>query len=278
MVRVDSPGGSALASETIRNALLEAKRRGLPVVVSMGGVAASGGYWVATAGDAIFAEPNTITGSIGIFGIIPTFETSLTKIGVTSDGVRTTPLSGQPDVIAGTNPAVDALFQAGIEKGYRDFIGRVAQARRMTPERVDEIAQGRVWDGGTARQIGLVDRFGSLRDAVGEAARRAKLDPAKVEVQYLEKEPGWAERLAASWGQSGDEDKADESGAGGDAFSRIAWTQRQALTQALGDMRRLALSSAAVQARCLECGGLGPAAARAEDRTLFAALLARFGM
>jgi protease-4 len=273
VVRVDSPGGSALASETIRQALLEAKRRGLPVVVSMGGIAASGGYWVATAGDTIFAEPNTITGSIGIFGIIPTFEKSLAKIGVTSDGVRTTPLSGQPDVIAGTTPTVDALFQAGIEKGYRDFIARVAQARHMTPERVNEIAQGRVWDGGTARQIGLVDRFGTLSDAVAEAARRAKLDPATAQVQYLEKQPGWAEKLAADWGNSGGDEKA-----GGDAFTHLAATQRQLFAQALGDMRRLALSSAAVQARCLECGGFGPVAANADDRTLLAALLARWGM
>ena len=106
VVRVDSPGGSVLASEQIRQAVLQAKAQGMPVVISMGSLAASGGYWVSTAGDMIFAEPNTITGSIGIFGIIPTFEDTLKKIGVTSDGVRTTPLSGQPDVIAGTNPTV----------------------------------------------------------------------------------------------------------------------------------------------------------------------------
>src|SRR3546814_14524205 len=107
----------------------------------MGSLAASGGYWVSTAGDAIFAEPNTITGSIGIFGIIPTFENTLKKIGITSDRVKTTPLSGQPDIIGGTNPQVDAIFQAGIEHGYREFIARVSEARKLTPERVDEIAQ-----------------------------------------------------------------------------------------------------------------------------------------
>jgi protease-4 len=273
VVRVDSPGGSALASETIRQAVLEAKRKGLPVVVSMGGVAASGGYWVATAGDTIFAEPTTITGSIGIFGIIPTFEKTLAKIGVTADGVKTTPLSGQPDVFAGTNPQVDAVLQSAIDHGYRQFIARVATARRMTPERVNEIAQGRVWDGGTARQIGLVDRFGTLGDAIAEAARRAKLDPKTVEVQYLEKQPGWFADLARQMNRD-----SDDAGAPADAFAMIAAGQRQLLAQALGDVRRLALSGAGVQARCLECGGMGPVQASGADRTLFAALLSRFGL
>ncbi|WP_375288624.1 signal peptide peptidase SppA [Sphingomonas sp.] len=273
VVRIESPGGSALASETIRNAVMEAKRRGLPVVVSMGGVAASGGYWVATAGDTIFAEPNTITGSIGIFGIIPTFENSLAKIGITTDGVKTTPLSGQPDVIGGVTPEVDRLFQAGIEKGYRDFIGRVAAARKLSPARVNEIAQGRVWDGGTARQIGLVDRFGTLSDAIKEAARRAKLDPAKVEVQYLEKKPGWAADLARQLNR-----QEEDAGAPADAFTRIAWGQRQQFARAIGDMKRLVLSGAAVQARCLECGGWGPAAATPGDATLMVRVLERIGL
>lgn len=189
VVRVDSPGGSALASEQIRQAILQAKAQGLPVVVSMGSLAASGGYWVSTAGDTIFAEPNTITGSIGIFGVIPTFEKTLAKIGVGTDGVKTTPLSGQPDIYGGTNAETDALLQSAIEAGYARFIGLVASARKLTPERVNEIAQGRVWIGGTAHQIGLVDRFGGIDDAIAEAARRAKLDPAKVHAVYLEKAP-----------------------------------------------------------------------------------------
>ncbi len=176
VVRVSSPGGSVLASEQIRQAILEAKRQKLPIVVSMGGLAASGGYWVSTPADVIFAEPGTITGSIGIFGIIPTFENTLAKIGVTTDGVKTTPLTGQPDVLGGTTPMLDTILQAGIENGYRQFLTRVAESRHMTPEKVDTIAQGRVWDGGTAHQIGLVDRFGNLSDAIAEAARRAKLD------------------------------------------------------------------------------------------------------
>jgi protease IV len=270
VVRVDSPGGSALASERIRLAVVEAKRRGLPVVVSMGGVAASGGYWIATAGDAIFAEPSTITGSIGIFAVLPTFERTLAKIGVTADGVQTTPLTGQPDFYRGTNPVIDAVLQSAIENGYRQFIGRVAQARRMTPARVDEIGQGRVWDGGTARQLGLVDRFGTVGDAIAEAARRAKLDPAKVHAVYLEKKPGWTTELARALNEDTDSDT------GGDVVARMAAGQRALFARALGDARAL-VRGGSVQARCLECGGFGAAAAAPADAKLLDLLLARIG-
>ena len=276
VVRVDSPGGSVLASERIRLAILEAKKKGLPVVVSMGGLAASGGYWVSTPGDVIFAEPATITGSIGIFGIIPTFERTLAKIGITTDGVKATPLSGQPDVLAGTTPQLDTILQAGIENGYRQFLGRVAQSRGMTPERVNEIAQGRVWDGGTARQLKLVDRFGGIEDAIAEAAKRAKLDPAKVHAEYLEKEPGFAAQLAASFADR-DDDDASEDATGGDVFARIAADRRGLLAQALGDVKRLAMAGS-VQARCLECGGLGPSDTAGADARLLDLILARVGL
>ena len=243
VVRVDSPGGSVLASERIRLAILEAKKKGLPVVVSMGGLAASGGYWVSTPADVIFAEPGTITGSIGIFGIIPTFETALAKIGVTTDGVKTTPLSGQPDITAGTTPMFDTLIQAGIENGYRQFIARVAASRHLSPARVDAIAQGRVWDGGTARQIGLVDRFGTLKDAIDEAAKRAKLDPAKVHAEYLEKPPGFLARLASDF-DAGD----DDTTTGSDAFGRIAVERRQMVARALAIRYHLALPAYAERA------------------------------
>ena len=174
VVRVDSPGGSVTGSDRIRSAILAAKAKGLPVVISMGSLAASGGYWVSTAGDTIIADPATITGSIGVFGIIPTFEGSLGKIGLSADGVQATPLSGEPDALKGTTPVVDALIQAGINQVYAHFTGLVAAARHLPVARVDEIGQGRVWDGAAARQIGLVDRFGSLEDAVAEAARRAR--------------------------------------------------------------------------------------------------------
>lgn len=276
VVRVDSPGGSVLASETIRQAVLEAKRQGLPVVISMGSVAASGGYWVSTAGDVIFAEPNTITGSIGIFGIIPSFENSLKKIGVTSDGVKTTPLTGQPDIFGGTSPEVDAILQSGVENGYRTFINHVADARHMTPERVNEIAQGRVWVGGTAHQLGLVDRFGTIDDAIAEAARRAKLDPATVHAEYLEKKPDWWTTALANLSRNNDDDD-DATDSAGDAYSRIALERRGMLIRAIGDMRRLAMG-ATIQARCLECGGFTPAHADAADVRLMDLLIARLGL
>ena len=272
VVRVDSPGGSALASEQIRQAVLQAKSQKLPVVISMGGLAASGGYWVATAGDTIFAEPGTVTGSIGIFGILPSFEAALAKIGVTADGVRTTPLSGQPDVFGGFTPALDAVVQAGIENGYRQFLTRVSQARKMTPERVDQIGQGRVWDGGTARQLGLVDRFGTLSDAIAEAARQAKLDPADVHPVYLDKPEDWKAQLAKAFAS---QDSADGDSAALDPVSRIASERRALFATAIGDMQRLVRSGSVAQARCLECSGLTPAVTRASDARLIDVILAR---
>ena len=274
VVRVDSPGGSALASEDMRMAIIEARAQKLPIVVSMGGLAASGGYWVSTAGDVIFAEPTTITGSIGIFGIIPTFEGTLKKIGITADGVTTTPISGQPDIYAGTNKATDAIFQAGIENGYRQFVTRVSQARHLTPARVDEIGQGRVWDGGTAHQLGLVDRFGGLQDAIAEAAKRAGLKVEDTHVEYLEKKPSrWAQLLA---GLTRDNDDDDSAAPAEDAFTRVAAERRAMFATALGEVRRIG-TGAAVQARCLECGGLGGAAPSKADVRLMDVLLARFG-
>ena len=274
VVRVDSPGGSALASEDMRRAIQEAKAQKLPIVISMGSVAASGGYWVSTAGDMIFAEPTTITGSIGIFGIIPTFENTLKKIGLTSDGVRTTPLSGQPDIYGGTTPEADAIFQAGIENGYRQFITRVANARKLSATRVDEIGQGRVWDGGTARQIGLVDRFGGLNDAIAEAAKRAGLKPEDVHAEYIEKKPSaWAKLL----GQIVNSNRDDDDSSAGDAFTRMAAERRAVFARALGDVKRIG-TGAAVQARCLECDGLGGNTPRVGDARLVDLVLARVGL
>src|SRR5688572_8996539 len=195
VLRVDSGGGSALASERIRRAVLDAKAKNIPVVVSMGSVAASGGYWVSTAGDMIFAEPSTITGSIGVFGLLPSFEGSMAKLGIGTDGVKTTPLSGEPDLLRGPGPEADRLLQMSVESVYRRFLALVSEARKLPVARVDQIAQGRIWDGGTAHQLGLVDAFGGLDDAIAEAARRAKLDPDEVEVRWLEKEPGFADEL-----------------------------------------------------------------------------------
>ena len=248
VLRVDSPGGSALASEKIRIALNDAKAAKIPVVVSMANVAASGGYWVAMAGDRVFAEPSTITGSIGVFGIIPTFETALAKIGVTSDGVTTTPLSGQPDIVGGTNAAFDAIIQKSIESTYGKFLTLVSGARKMPVEKVNEIAQGRVWDGGTARQLGLVDGFGGIDEAVAEAAKLAKLDVKTVKAVYLEKPPSFAQSFAEMF-MGGDEDDSQQAT---DLLSTLSRARFAMLGQAVADARSLATGSV-VQVRCLEC-------------------------
>ena len=276
VVRIDSPGGSALASEDMRRAIQEAKAQNLPIIVSMGSLAASGGYWVSTVGDVIYAEPTTITGSIGIFGIIPTFEGTLKKIGITTDGVKTTPISGQPDVLGGTNAQTDAIFQAGIENGYREFVTRVSQSRKLSPDRVNEIGQGRVWDGGTARQLGLVDRFGGLKDAIDEAARRAGFKPEDVHAEYLEKKPGWFGKLVARLVQPNDDDD-DAASQGNDAFSRLAAERRAMFARALGDVKRIG-TGAAIQARCLECDGLGGPGASRSDITLADFVLAKLAL
>jgi protease-4 len=251
VLRVDSPGGSVLASERIRQAVLAAKAKGLPVVVSMGNLAASGGYWVSTAGDKIYAEPSTITGSIGVFAILPSFQGTLAKLGIGADGVKTTPLSGEPDLMRGPSPEVGKLIQSGIDSTYRRFLNLVGAARHMSPEQVDKIAQGHIWDGGTARQLGLVDAFGDLDDAVREAARRAKLDPAKAKAVWLEKKPDLSDRLLASLARN---DKDDDDAAGADAFARIAGRPKLLLTRALAEADRL-LAGPTIQARCLECPG-----------------------
>ena len=266
VVRVDSPGGSTLASERIRQAVLAAKSTGLPVVISMGSVAASGGYWIATAGDHILAEPETITGSIGVFGILPSFEGTLDKIGIGVDGVQTTPLSGEPDLLRGPSEEVDRLLQMGVETTYRRFLNLVSEARDMPVPRVNEIAQGRVWDGGTARQLGLVDGFGSMDEAVAEAARRAKLDPETATVTYLEEEPGLAERFFRAL--AGDEGEVRST----DMFAGITMQPRLLLGRVFADARQI-LAGPSIQVRCLECPSTGVPVSPREREPLFAWLL-----
>ncbi len=270
VVRIDSPGGSVTGSDRIRSAIIRAKAKGLPVVVSMGSVAASGGYWVATAGDRIFAEPATITGSIGVFGILPTFEGALAKLGLSADGVATTPLSGQPDVLKGTSPQVDRLLQSGVEQIYARFIGLVGAARHLPVARVDQIGQGRVWAGGAARQLGLVDAFGGLDDAIAEAARRAGLDPAHVHPVYIEREPSFRLKLLRDLfgGNGGNDDNAR------DPFSRIAARPAALVATAVAEARKIA-HGPAIQVRCLECPAAPPSGG---DQRLAAALLERIAL
>lgn len=192
VLRVNSPGGSVTASEAIREELAAAHEAGKPVVVSMGGMAASGGYWISTPADYIIAAPSTLTGSIGIFGVINTVENSLDAIGVHTDGVATSPLA---DVATTkTLPAeVQQLMQLTIENGYRNFIGLVAASRHKTPEQIDAIAQGHVWTGSDAKGNGLVDALGDFDDAVAKAASLASVkQPA---LNWYQDEPGMLDLL-----------------------------------------------------------------------------------
>jgi protease IV len=262
VVRVDSPGGSVLASERIRQALIEAKSKRIPVVVSMGSVAASGGYWVSTPGDFIYAEPSTITGSIGVFGVIPSFQGTLKKLGIGADGVKTTPLSGEPDLLKGPSPQASQLIQAGVDSMYGRFLGVVAQARHKTPQQVNEIAQGRVWDGGTARQLGLVDGFGGLPDAIAKAAQLAGLGNERG-VRYLEPPVSFRERLIETIASGQDDGPAVQE----DAFASLAREPRQQLAAAIGEVREI-LGGPSIQARCLECPPVAPARLDQRDLTL----------
>lgn len=197
VLRVDSGGGSAFASEVIRREFELARDAGKPVVISMGSVAASGGYWISTASDEIWAGSSTITGSIGIFGMLPTFQKPLAKhLGTRVDGVGTTPLAGALRVDRELQPEVGEAIQLMIEQGYQDFLERVAEARDMTPEEVDKIARGRVWSGQDAYDLGLVDHLGGLDQAIASAAERAELGE-DYGVRYLEKEPSFSEQLVA---------------------------------------------------------------------------------
>jgi len=253
VVRVDSPGGSVLASERIRQALLEAKSKKIPVVVSMGSVAASGGYWVSTPGDFIYAEPSTITGSIGVFGVLPSFQGTLQKLGVGADGVKTTALSGEPDLLKGPSPEASQLIQTGVEAMYGRFLSIVATSRHKTPQQVDQIAQGRVWDGGTAHQLGLVDGFGGMSEAIAKAAQLAGLGNDRG-VRYLERQPTFRDQLidALAGGDS------DGAAVPEDAFSMLARQPQRQLTQAIDEVRSI-LAGPSIQARCLECASAEPA-------------------
>ena len=271
VVRIDSPGGSVMASEKIRAAIANAKSSSkLPVVASFGDVAASGGYWVSTAADAVFAEPSTITGSIGVFAIIPSFEKTIAKIGLSADGVRTTPYSGEPDVLRGLGPDTKALLQLSVEDIYRRFTGLVAESRHLPLAKVEQIAEGRVWAGGTAHQLGLVDRFGDLNDAIAEAARRGKLDPRKARVIDIEVRPSLTFQLLTQF-----LDPRDGGSGGSDAFARLAQNGQRRILGALGEAMSVA-SGPTMQVRCLACAAHLPP--RAVEPAVFeraVALLAR---
>ncbi|MFT7559340.1 MAG: protease-4 [Flavobacteriales bacterium] len=180
VIRVDSGGGSAFASELIRDEIQKLRDDGIKIYVSMSSVAASGGYWLAMAADEIWASPATITGSIGVWALIPNVSGSLQKLGINSDGIATTPLASAMDISREMSPEVKRIFQSGVDQTYARFIKLVAAARDMSYEDVDAIAQGRVWDGVTAHELGLVDNLGSLADVIKAAADAQSYDDYSV--------------------------------------------------------------------------------------------------
>ncbi len=188
VMRIDSPGGMVQPSDLIREQLDLTREAGKPVVISMGDVAASGGYWIAMGGDEVLANAATITGSIGVFGIIPTFEGAAEKVGITTDSVATTWLGEATDLTRPLDKRLEQVISQMIGANYRDFLALVAERRNSTPDKINEVAQGRVWTGAQARERGLVDGLGGIDDAVKSAARRASLGDS-YRIEYIEHEP-----------------------------------------------------------------------------------------
>lgn len=197
VLRVNSPGGSAFASEIVRRELEITRAAGKPVVVSMGDVAASGGYWISMAADQVLADPSTITGSIGVFGMLPTADKLLDKLSVHTGGYTTTWLTGGFDPRRPLDERLRATVQSAVQFIYDDFTGRAAKARKKTVEQIDDVAQGRVWTGTQALDRGLVDKLGSLGDALQAAATLAKIE-GEPRISYVEREPGKLDRILKS--------------------------------------------------------------------------------
>lgn len=247
VLRVNSPGGSAFASELIRRELELTREAGKPVIVSMGGVAASGGYWIAMASDEILADPSTITGSIGVIGMLPTGEKLMEKLSVHTGGYTTTWLANSYDPRRPLDPRFAAIVQSSIEHTYREFTGKAAQARKKSPEQIDAVGQGRVWTGAQALERGLVDRMGSLGDAIAAASQRAQLGE-QPEVRYVEAPRGKLEQLISSLADA--------------AAPMIGASVREATIRALGGVPQLpaAMREAQTDIAWLAEQAQGPAA------------------
>lgn len=251
VVRIDSPGGSAIASEQIRRAIQRHRDTDIPVAVSFANVAASGGYWVAMESDRIFAQPETITGSIGVYAVLPTLENAIGKVGVSADGYRTTPLSGQPDLLGGLTPEADAIAQASVERTYSNFLALVSKGRKIDVASLDALAQGRVWDGGTARQVGLVDQFGGLDEALAWAAEQAGLNEGEWHTRFLGDQPSGYDPLIRRWVMD-----AARPAAGiphqADIFTLAAHQRTMLAARLDADLKRL-MGGEGIQAYCMEC-------------------------
>jgi protease-4 len=219
VLKVDSGGGSAFASEVIRREMELARKDGKPVVISMGAVAASGGYWISMASDEVWAYPTTITGSIGIFGMFPTYQRTLSKfLGVHVDGVGTNKLAGALRTDRKLAPEIGEAIQAIIDQGYDRFITMVAKARNKTPEQIDEIAQGRVWIGEDAHKLGLVDKLGTFHQALDSAAKLAKLDE-NYNIRYFRQYPTFNQRMMIRFFSKASA-RAEETGSTGKTGNR----------------------------------------------------------
>ncbi|HEY1773908.1 MAG TPA: signal peptide peptidase SppA [Gammaproteobacteria bacterium] len=212
VLRVDSPGGSSFASDVILREIELTQKAGKPVVISMGNVAASGGYWISMSGDAIYASPSTITGSIGAFGMMPTFQDSLTKLGVHTDGVGTGPYSDAFDITRPMTPELKQMFQLSVDNLYASFVDKVAMHRHMKSTAVEAIAQGEVWTGADAKRLGLVDKFGDLEDAEAAAAKMADLGP-NYTVTYLEKPMSFTDRFLMDLANNSNQSRVSAPGA-----------------------------------------------------------------
>lgn len=194
VLRVDSPGGSAFASEVIRNEILALKKAGKPVVVSMSSLAASGGYWISMSADKIIAQPTTLTGSIGIFSVITTFEKGLNKLGVFADGVGTSPFADD-GLTQGLSQGAQQAMQLAIDHGYQRFTQLVSDNRQLPFDQMDRIAEGRVWTGQDALQLGLIDQIGDFDDAIDQAAKLAELSDGDYSIDFMKTPLSTTERL-----------------------------------------------------------------------------------
>ena len=250
VLRIDSGGGSAFASELIREELEQARLDGKIVIASMGGVAASGGYWIATPAHEIWAEPTTITGSIGIFGFIPTFENAAAEIGIFEDGVALTETARNPSAFGGVPENWDRMLQSSIENGYEMFLSIVAESRDMTRDEVDDVAQGRIWTGQQAYDRGLVDHLGGYDAAIAAAAARAGLEEGDYRVKMFERELTPFEKFLADLGLEA-EAVAGLPGAGlvGDGWFG------DSIRRAAGELEAVTLMNDPnnVYATCFEC-------------------------
>jgi len=249
VLRIDSGGGSAFASELIREELEQARLEGKIVIASMGGVAASGGYWIATPAHEIWAEPTTITGSIGIFGFIPTLENTVGEYGIFEDGIALTETARGPSAFGGVPESWDRILQSSIENGYEMFLGLVAESRGMTRDEVDAVAQGRIWTGSQALERGLVDSLGGYDDAIAAAAARAGLEEGAYQVKLFEREPTEFEIFLENLGLETQMNALAGTGLLGDGWLG------DSVRQAAGELEAITLMNDPnhIYATCFEC-------------------------